>query len=57
MDSIMKIAKKYKLFVIEDSAEAIGSEYKGKKAGSIGDFGTFLFMEQKLLQLVKVECW
>ena len=42
MDSIMKIAKKYKLFVIEDSVEAIGSEYKGRKAGSIGDLELFL---------------
>ena len=49
MDSIMKIAKKYKLFVIEDSAEAIGSEYKGKKAGSIGDFGTFSFHGTKTI--------
>ncbi|RLA80842.1 MAG: glutamine--scyllo-inositol aminotransferase, partial [Epsilonproteobacteria bacterium] len=43
MDEIMAIAKKYNLYVIEDSAEAIGSEYKGKKAGSIGDFGVFSF--------------
>lgn len=43
MDEIMAIAKKHNLYVIEDSAEAIGSEYKGKKAGSIGDFGVFSF--------------
>lgn len=43
MDEIMAIAKKYNLYIIEDSAEAIGSEYKGKKAGSIGDFGVFSF--------------
>ena len=41
MDAIRKIAKKYNLYVIEDAAEAIGSVYKGKKAGSLGDFGTF----------------
>ena len=49
MDKIMKIARKYKLHVIEDSAEAIGSEYKGKKAGSIGDFGTFSFHGTKTI--------
>ncbi len=43
MDEIMEIAKRYNLYVIEDSAEAIGSEYKGNKAGSIGDFGVFSF--------------
>lgn len=41
MDAIRRIAKKYNLYVIEDAAEAIGSVYKGKKAGSLGDFGTF----------------
>ena len=49
MDEIMKIAKKNNLFVIEDSAEAIGSEYKGKKAGSIGDFGVFSFHGTKTI--------
>lgn len=43
MDAIMAIGKKYGLYVIEDAAEAIGSVYKGKKAGSIGDFGVFSF--------------
>jgi perosamine synthetase len=43
MDAIMNIAKKYNLFVVEDAAEAIGSVYKGRKAGSIGDFGVFSF--------------
>lgn len=43
MDEIMEIAKKYNIYVIEDAAEAIGSIYKGKKAGSIGDFGVFSF--------------
>lgn len=49
MDEIMAIAKKYNLYVIEDSAEAIGSEYKGKKAGSIGDFGVFSFHGTKTI--------
>tara|TARA_B110000971_G_scaffold173424_1_gene178406 strand:- start:2273 stop:3385 length:1113 start_codon:yes stop_codon:yes gene_type:complete len=49
MDEIMRIAKKNNLYVIEDCAEAIGSEYKGKKAGSIGDFGTFSFHGTKTI--------
>ena len=49
MDEIMKIAKKHNLYVIEDAAEAIGSVYKGKKAGSIGDFGVFSFHGTKTI--------
>ncbi len=41
MDQIMAIAKKYKLHVIEDAAEAHGAEYKGKKIGAIGDMACF----------------
>ena len=41
MDEILKIAKKHKLYVIEDAAEAHGAEYKGKKIGSIGDMAAF----------------
>lgn len=48
MDRIMEIARKHNLFVIEDAAEALGSEYKGKKAGSIGDFGVFSFHATKM---------
>jgi perosamine synthetase len=43
MDEILTIGRKYGLPVIEDAAEALGSEYKGKKAGSIADFGVFSF--------------
>ncbi|WP_319379234.1 DegT/DnrJ/EryC1/StrS family aminotransferase [uncultured Methanocorpusculum sp.] len=43
MDAIMRIAKKHDLIVIEDVAEAVGSEYHGKKVGSVGDFGVFSF--------------
>ena len=46
-DSILSIADKHKIFVIEDAAEAIGSEYKGKKAGSFGDTGCFSFHGSK----------
>lgn len=43
MDEIMAIAKKYNLLVLEDSAQAVAAEYKGKKLGSIGDAGAFSF--------------
>lgn len=49
MDEIMGIAKKYKLKVIEDAAQAVGSEYKGKKSGAIGDVGCFSFFPTKNL--------
>jgi len=49
MDKIMKIAKKYKLYVIEDCAHAHGAEYKGKRVGSIGDIGSFSFQSSKNL--------
>ncbi|OGZ18325.1 MAG: transcriptional regulator [Candidatus Nealsonbacteria bacterium RBG_13_38_11] len=49
MDKIMEIARKHNLFVIEDAAQAIGAEYKGKKAGTIGDFGCFSFFPAKNL--------
>ena len=41
MDPIMDIAKKYGLSVIEDAAQSVGSKYKGKSSGSIGDVGCF----------------
>jgi len=47
MDPIMEIAEKYDLAVIEDAAEAHGSTYKGKKAGSLGDAGCFSFYPNK----------
>lgn len=40
-DSLMQIAEKYNLKVIEDSCQSIGAEYKGKKTGSLGDLGCF----------------
>ena len=49
MDPIMKIAKKYGLFVLEDAAEAHGAKYKGKIVGSIGDVGSFSFFGNKII--------
>jgi len=49
MDSIMEIARKHKLTVIEDAAHAHGGEYKGKKLGSIGHAGCFSFQSSKNL--------
>jgi len=49
MDTIMELAKKYNLKVIEDAAQAHGAEYKGKKVGSIGDVGCFSFYPGKNL--------
>ncbi|MCK9488479.1 MAG: DegT/DnrJ/EryC1/StrS family aminotransferase [Xanthomonadales bacterium] len=47
MDRIMAIADKHKLLVIEDCAHAIETEYKGRKAGTFGDFGCFSFYATK----------
>lgn len=49
MDPIMKIAKKYNLFVIEDCAQSHGATYKGKKTGSFGDASGFSFYPGKNL--------
>lgn len=49
MDRIMEIAKKHNLIVIEDACQAIGAEYKGKKAGSIGHAACFSFFPTKNL--------
>lgn len=49
MDPILEIAKKHDLIVIEDAAQAIGSEYKGHRAGSMGDYGCFSFFPSKNL--------
>ena len=47
MDTILEIAKKYNLFVIEDAAQGIMSKYKGRSLGTIGDLGCFSFHETK----------
>jgi dTDP-4-amino-4,6-dideoxygalactose transaminase len=49
MESIMEIAQKNQLHVIEDAAQAHGALYKGKMVGSIGEFGCFSFWEDKII--------
>lgn len=49
MDEILAIAKKHKLFVIEDACQAHGATYKGKKVGTFGDFAAFSFYPGKNL--------
>ena len=49
MDEINAIARKHKLIVIEDAAQAIGAEYNGKRAGVLGDIGCFSFFPSKNL--------
>lgn len=47
MDSIMDIAKRHNLLVVEDAAQGVMSTYKGKALGTIGDFGCYSFHETK----------
>jgi len=46
-DAILPIAHRYGLKVIEDSCEALGAEYKGRQAGTLGDYGVFAFYPNK----------
>ena len=49
MDPVLEIAARRNLFLIEDAAQAIGAEYKGKRAGSLGHLGCFSFFPSKNL--------
>jgi dTDP-4-amino-4,6-dideoxygalactose transaminase len=49
MQSIVGIAKRYGLFVVEDAAHAPGSEYRGRKCGTLGEMGCFSFFSNKNL--------
>jgi dTDP-4-amino-4,6-dideoxygalactose transaminase len=49
MDAVMRVANEHGLVVIEDAAQAIGAEYKSRRAGSIGHYGCFSFFPSKNL--------
>lgn len=49
MDGVLKLARKYKLKVVEDTAQAFGAEFKGRKAGTLGDCGAVSFYPGKNL--------
>nr|WP_315024628.1 DegT/DnrJ/EryC1/StrS family aminotransferase [uncultured Aminipila sp.] len=49
MDRIIQIAKKHNLYVMEDAAQAVGTKYKGRHVGSIGDVGAFSFQGAKIV--------
>jgi dTDP-4-amino-4,6-dideoxygalactose transaminase len=49
IDEIVCIARKYNITLIEDAAEALGAEYKGKKCGAFGDFGILSFNNNKIV--------
>jgi dTDP-4-amino-4,6-dideoxygalactose transaminase len=49
IDAIMRIARQYEIPVIEDAAEALGSEYQGKKLGTFGDVGVYSFNGNKII--------
>jgi 8-amino-3,8-dideoxy-alpha-D-manno-octulosonate transaminase len=49
IDRIMKVAKKHKLLVLEDAAQALGASFKGKKLGSFGQMGIFSFDHYKTI--------
>lgn len=49
MDEIMELCATYNVPVVEDAAESLGSEYKGQKSGTIGDFGVYSFNGNKII--------
>ena len=48
-DALKRIADKYSLFLVEDAAESLGSSYKGRMSGSLGDISTFSFFGNKTI--------
>ncbi len=57
MDPILAVADRHALPVIEDAAQAIGAEYKGRRAGSMGRYGCFSFFPSKNLALPAMAGW
>lgn len=57
MDKIMEICRAHNVPVIEDAAEALGTYYKGKHAGTIGDYGVFSFNGNKIITTSGGGCW
>ena len=49
IDAIQAVATKYDIPILEDSAEALGSTYKGQKCGTFGDFGVLSFNGNKII--------
>jgi perosamine synthetase len=49
MDTVLDVARKFNLTVVEDAAEVHGAEYKGRKCGGLGDISTFSFYANKLI--------
>ena len=49
MDEVMEVANRYGIPVLEDSAEALGSEYKGQKCGTFGEYGVLSFNGNKMI--------
>src|SRR5690606_11483301 len=49
MDPLLEIAREHGLFVVEDAAEAIGSKYRDRPCGALGDVGCFSFFANKVI--------
>ena len=49
LDELIRVCNKWKIPIVEDAAESLGSEYKGKKTGTFGDFGVFSFNGNKII--------
>lgn len=49
LDRLTEMARRHQLYLVEDSAHAHGSEWKGRKIGALGDIGTFSFQQSKLM--------
>lgn len=49
LDPLLEVANKYKLAIVEDATESLGSEYRGRKVGNLGDIGCFSFNGNKII--------